>query len=181
MYKPAVEYECWTFSPNNIVPSSRFHSYVALFALPLENPPIPVKSIVWSRSTSIDPSILTPGLESIAAVTSWHGSKQLIVASHPLACAAPLLKNWMVKHPLGLSATIKPGLEDALVPENIPNSSADVLSPLYIIKPSPFPFCTGCVVNDWKSNSITCASFSGQIVIVKSSFAPYTPEGPPES
>ena len=35
---------------------------------------------------------------------------------------------------------MKPGLDEALVPENIPNSSAEVLSPLYTIKPSPFPF-----------------------------------------
>ena len=130
MYKPAVEYECWTFSPNNVVPSSRFHSYVALFALPPENPPIAIKSIVWSKSTSIDPSTFTPGFESIEAVTFWQGSKQLIVASQPLACAAPLLKNWIVRHPVGLSATIKPGLEEALVPENIPISSAETLSPL---------------------------------------------------
>ena len=129
-YKPAVEKEYWTFSPDAVFPSSKFHSYVALFELPLENPPIAVKSIVWSKSTSIDPSTFTPGFESIEAVTSWQGSKQLIIASQPLACAAPLLKNWIVRHPVGLSATIKPGLDEALVPENIPISSAETLSPL---------------------------------------------------
>ena len=130
LYKPAFENECWTFSPKATFPSSKFHSYTALFEFPFEKPPIPIKSILSSKSTSIEPSTLTPGLESIVAVTSWHGSKQLIVASQPLACAAPLLKNWIVKHPLGLSATIKPGLDEALVPENIPNSAAEVLFPL---------------------------------------------------
>ena len=83
-----------------------------------------------SISTSMEPSILAEGFESIDAVTSWQGSKQLIIASQPLAWAAPLLKNWIVKHPVGLSATINPGLDEALVPENIPNSSAEILSPL---------------------------------------------------
>ena len=137
-----------------------------MLSLPPEKPPIPIKSIDSSTSTSIVPSEFASGKEFIEAVTSWQGSKQLIVASQPLACAALLLKNWIVKHPEGLSAIIKPGLEEALVPENIPNSSASVVSPLYIIRPSPLPFWTGWVVNDSKSNSITCASFSGQIVIV---------------
>ena len=129
LYNPAFEKEYWIFSPEPVLPSPKFHWYVAFSLIPFENWPIPVKSIVSSTSTSIEP-LLTPGVDVIDEVTSWHGSKQLIIASHPLACAAPLLKNWMVRQPVGLSAWIKPGLDVAVVPENTPNWVADVSSPL---------------------------------------------------
>ena len=74
--------------------------------IPFEKVPIAEKSIGSSKSTSMDPSALTPGLESIAAVTSWQGSSQLIIASQPGPLIVLSLTKTTVRQPVGLSATI---------------------------------------------------------------------------
>ena len=74
--------------------------------IPLEKVPIAEKSIGSSKSTSIDPSSFADGLESISAVTSWHGSSQLIIACHPGPAMGGALLKTIVKQPVELLATI---------------------------------------------------------------------------
>ena len=117
------------FSPNCVVPSPKFHSYIALSLILFEKLPIAVNSIISFSSTSIDPPLLICEFVSISAVTSWHGSKQVIAASQPGPLAVPLLINWKVKHPPTVEASTKPGPQVGHVPEYIPNWSAVVSIP----------------------------------------------------